>query len=49
MKFHYFNMHGRGIMNKFVLMYARGCMWEDCCMTKEEFMKAKECGMLPYG
>ena len=33
MKFEYFDLHGRGIMCRFVLLYAKYCMWKDCPMT----------------
>jgi glutathione S-transferase len=41
MKFEYFPVHGRGLQIKFVLLYAKYCMWKDCPMPFEEFAKAK--------
>ena len=49
MKLEYFGVHGRGLQIKFVLLYAKYCMWKDCPMTNEEFGKAKMSGYSKYG
>jgi len=49
LKFEYFDMHGRGLRARFVLLYAKWCMWKDCPMSNPDFAKNKESGYLKYG